>query len=127
MISNAPEEKTGSAASAQEVGGELGSALGIALGGTVSVLVYRFMVGHAELSAVPEQQAEIPRKSVHQGVATAEKLETGGPGLLAAVHDAVTGGQQVFAAGAAVVLSAVAATVFLALVRKPRKKRGQQR
>lgn len=69
----------------------------------------------SELTAVPEPQAEIARKRVHHGVATAEKLEPGDPGLRAAVHDAVTGGQQVFAAGAAVLQLAVTAMVFLAL------------
>ncbi|WP_150460919.1 MFS transporter [Nesterenkonia ebinurensis] len=123
IISGAPEEQAGSAASAQEVGGELGSALGIAMGGTVSVLIYRSVMGGADLSEIPEGQTEAAAESVHHGVTTAEGLEIGGQALLETVHDAVSSGQQVYATAASLVLVAVAVMVLLTLVRKTSKGR----
>lgn len=118
IVSGAPEEKAGSAASAQEVGGELGAAMGFAIGGTISVLVYRAVMGNAELPGVPQEQTSVAGESVQHGVTTAEGMGEGGEALLETVHDAAASGQYAYAGVGALVLLAGALVVLLTLVRK---------
>jgi DHA2 family multidrug resistance protein-like MFS transporter len=114
VIAGVPQERTGSAASAQQVGAELGTALGIAAGGTVGVLAYRRFLEAGMPAGVPDGTAAAARESVHGGIAAAEG-PAGGADLLNAVRDAVGFGQQVYAGIGAVVL-AVAATAVLVLL-----------
>src|SRR5699024_8746435 len=57
IISGAPEDRVGSAAAAQEVSGELGAALAIAISGIVSVAVYRLSLGETMPAGVPDAAA----------------------------------------------------------------------
>ncbi|MCC3763509.1 MFS transporter [Glycomyces sp. TRM65418] len=123
IISGVPEAQTGSAASAQEVGGELGTALGIAAGGTVGVVAYRRSLDADMPAGVSESAGEAAKASVHEGTEVAEGLATGGARLLGAVHDAVSFGQQVYAGVGGVVLALTAAVVIVLLVERPDRTR----
>lgn len=118
IITSAPPEQTGSASAAQEVGGELGAALGIAAGGAVSIVTYRAAMDAASLSGVPPEALDAAGSSVHAGVAAAEGLGSRHSALLAIVRDAATEGLQMYATIAAVLLLAASALVVAALVRR---------
>lgn len=117
LISSAPPEKTGSVAAVQEVGGELGSALGIAASGAVGAVVYRSTLPDAPPAGVPETAVEAARSSVHEGVAAGEAHAVSSPGLLDAVHAAVAQGLEVYAAVGAGLAATAAALVAGMLVR----------
>ena len=51
IVGSAPAEQSGSAASLSETSGELGTALGVALLGSVAVAVYRFQMANLDLAA----------------------------------------------------------------------------
>ncbi|MGP4114898.1 MFS transporter [Streptomyces sp. 4N509B] len=116
IISSAPVAQTGSAAAAQEVSGELGTALGVAVGGAVGTLAYRAALPDDPPPGVPEAAMAAARPDAHEGVTTAERLTTGGPALLDAVHEAITQGLRVVAGvgTALVALAAVLVAVVLA-------------
>ncbi len=107
VISSAPVRHAGSAAAAQEVGGELGAALGIAVGGTTGLLAYR--ASFDPPPGMSEDVAEAARSSVHEGAAVAGDLAEGAV-VLETVREAATTGLQAFT-GVAGVLLAVAAVV----------------
>lgn len=115
IISNAPEHNTGSAAAAHEVGGELGSALGIAAGGAISMIIYRASLNQNIPADVPDAAAETTAASIHDGITTAETIGPGGQQLLDAVQGAVAHGLQTYSAiGALLVgLAAVLVTAVL--------------
>lgn len=116
IISNAPEDNTGSAAAAQEVGGELGSALGIAAAGAVSIAVYRASLSGAMPEEVSGTDADSALTSIHEGVITAQGLDSGGQELLSVVHDAVTSGLQAYAVAGALLAGAAGLLVTVILV-----------
>ncbi|TDP30824.1 MFS transporter [Nocardia ignorata] len=110
IIASAPTEKTGSAASAQEVGGELGTALGIAAAGVASVVAYRHYL-RAHLVDAPESVARELNSGIHDGAAFAGGLAD--HALLGAVEDAIGSGTQIYAGIAGVVLGVAAGLVLL--------------
>ncbi|GAB3142746.1 MFS transporter [Micromonospora sonneratiae] len=114
IIANAPPEQTGSAAAAQEVGGELGTALGVAVGGAIGMQVYRTSLSGAMPPAVPESAAQAAQSSIHEGIAVAEDLDVHGPLLLDTVRNAVAHGLQTYA-GVGAALTTLA-TVLVAAV-----------
>lgn len=120
IISSAADHNTGSAAAAQEVGGELGSALGIAAGGAVSMAIYRASLSDTTPPEVPTATADTALSSIHDGVTAAEGLSTGGPELLNAVHDAVTLGLQAYAGVGAVLIGLAGLLVAVVLVIRDR-------
>ncbi|MBN9176968.1 MAG: MFS transporter [Microbacterium sp.] len=111
IISSAPAERTGSAAAAQQVSGELGTVLGIAAGGATGVVVYRATLTATMPPSIPEASQEAAVSTVHQGISTAETFGPGGAALLDAVHYATAEGLQVYA-GIAAALVALAAALF---------------
>lgn len=128
IISNAPEEKTGSAAAAQEVGGELGTALGIAAGGAVGMTIYRASLSENMPAGVSGTATSSASGSIHEGIATAQGLSSGGPELLEAVHHAVALGLQTYAAVGAVLVGLAGLLITLVLVRRdgPQEPREQE-
>ncbi|MGW0050144.1 MFS transporter [Nocardia cyriacigeorgica] len=112
IISSAPAAKTGSAASAQEVGGELGTALGIAAAGVVGVVAYRGYLSGNLPADVSDSAGRMLQSSVHEGVAQAQRLPTGEPAVSAVVHAAVGFGLQIYAGIGAVVLALTAGLVI---------------
>jgi MFS transporter, DHA2 family, multidrug resistance protein len=119
IISSAPEDKTGSAASAQEVGGELGSALGIAAGGAISILAYRHHLAEALPEELPTAAQESAQASIHSGVETADGLAVEHPQLLEVIHGAFSFGLQSYA-GVAFLLLVLTAGLVAVVLRKPR-------
>ena len=116
IISNAPEEQTGSAAASQEVAGELGTALGIAAGGTVGVLTYRISIDSLLPPDTDASTAEAARSSLHEAFAAASRLADDGA-LLAAVREAAANGLTVYAVLAAALTAGTALTVAVGLRR----------
>ncbi|SNR63444.1 MFS transporter, DHA2 family, multidrug resistance protein [Haloechinothrix alba] len=79
IIGTAPPERAGSAASVQEVAGEMGQALGTAMLGSLGLLVYgRSVLDHLP-AGVPEDAAAAARGGPAEGFGAAERLpaETG--------------------------------------------------
>lgn len=120
IISHAPKNSTGSAAAAQEVGGELGSALGIAAGGAVGMLIYRASLSRSMPADVPDAAAGAAAVSIHDGITTAAAIGSGGQQLLDAVQAAVTQGLQAYAAIGAGAVGLAAVLVFVVLVIRDR-------
>ncbi|MDV6011317.1 MFS transporter [Haloechinothrix sp. LS1_15] len=74
IISTAPVERAGSAAAMQEVSGELGAALGMALVGSLGALVYRVTMGRVLPEQVPDGVAETAERTIAGAVDAAERL-----------------------------------------------------
>lgn len=120
IISSAPERSTGSVAAVQEVGGELGSAVGIAAGGAVGMIVYRASLSEGMPAEVPDAAATTAAASIHDGITTAQNIGPGGQQLLDAVQTAVAHGLQTYAALSAGVVSLAAVLVLVVLVIRDR-------
>lgn len=120
IISNAPARNTGSAAAAQEVGGELGSALGIAAGGAIGMVIYRVSLSESMPAEVPDTATQAAVASIHDGITTAQTIDSGGPQLLDAVQDAVAHGLQTYSAIGAVAVGLAAVLVAVVLVIRDR-------
>ena len=121
IISGAPEEKAGSAAAVQEVSGELGVAMAIAIGGVVSISAYRTSLSGAMPSDLPESATAGALESIHGGLMTAERF--GSDALESAVHAAVGSGLQLFAGVTLVLVSITLAMLWVLLIRSPRAQR----
>lgn len=84
IIASAPVNRTGAASGAQEVAGSLGNALGLAVGGSLAVIVYQ-----ASLTVGPDAREAI--ESVGRAVALAQTLPGAeGRALLEAARHAFT-------------------------------------
>lgn len=125
IISGAPEEKSGSAAAIQEVSGELGVAMGIAISGVVSFAAYRSSLSTALPLDLPDSAITDARESIHGGLVTAERFNSAE--LESIVHAAVAGGLQIYAGVALVLISLTAAAVWALLIRSPRGRRPTDR
>ncbi|WP_419994787.1 MFS transporter [Streptomyces boninensis] len=94
VVGSAPPEKAGAASAISETGTELGSALGVALLGSVGAAVYRGEVGDAlpaaageTLAGATEYAQELPAAAAREALHTAYEAFTGGlaaAGLIAA-------------------------------------------
>lgn len=110
ILSSVPKEQAGAASAVSETAYELGSALGIALLGSVVTGFYRSFPAP---SGVPGHVTEQARESLGGAVEAARTLH--GPAaarLLDAARDAFTGGLRAGAAVGAVVLLAAAALAW---------------
>jgi DHA2 family multidrug resistance protein-like MFS transporter len=106
VVSAAPAERAGSAASISETAYEFGVALGIAVLGTLHTLVYR-----ANLH-IPENVSSPERDALHDSLATATHQLTNSPDLLAEAQHAFTFGVQTVSLIAAALLAIAAAVAF---------------
>lgn len=118
IISTAPPEQAGSAAAVQEVGGELGAAAGIALGGTVAIVTYRASVGSGLPPGMPEAMARSIEAGPQQGMLVAEQLASEGAAVLAVVQGAIADGLRVYS-GVGALLALIGATLVLVRLRAP--------
>jgi DHA2 family multidrug resistance protein-like MFS transporter len=113
LLGSAPPEKAGSAASINEMSGELGIALGIATLGSLGTLVYRHQIDGNIPAGVPEQAVT---DGIATAVAAAQRLPaTVATELLDAAGSAYTDGLHVVAGVGAVgflVLALLAARVL---------------
>lgn len=117
IVSSLPRAKQGVASAVNDVSREVGSALGIAILGSLFNAGYRDAVG-AATDRLPPEAADAVRESAGAGFAVSERLGQGGAGLEEAVRDAfATGLGDAMRAG---VVIAAAAALFVAW-RGPRR------
>ncbi|WP_406141286.1 MFS transporter [Streptomyces sp. NBC_01089] len=113
LLSSVPKDQAGAASAVSETAYELGTALGIALLGSVVTGIYRgFTIPHG----VPAHAAEAAHESLGGAVEAAKTLpHDQGAELLASAKDAFTHGFQAAAAVGSVVLFATAVTSWFLL------------
>ena len=117
IVSAAPPERAGSAASLSETSIELGGALGIAVLGSIGVAVYRSQLGGDMPVGVPDKDAARSMETIG-GAADVSAELTGrlSSDLLDAAQSAFTNGLVVVALGCGVIMTALA-VVAIALLR----------
>lgn len=116
MIAAAPREQAGAATGVNETGTELGSALGIAVLGTIATTAYRNRILDTVPDSVPAEVADIASGSLGGATAAAEALPPAlAAELLTHAHDAFTAGINLTASIATVLLIVTAVTVTIAL------------
>lgn len=118
IISSAPEDRVGSAAAAQEVGGELGTALGIAIGGTVGIVVFRESLDRLAPTGLSEETGAALRSSIHEAFAVARTFTGDAPPLVDLVRNATANGFMVYALISAVLAGVAAAIIAVAFGRR---------
>lgn len=112
VVSAAPAERAGAAASISETAYEFGVALGIAVLGSLHTVVYR-----ARLH-VPEHLSAADREALHDSLATATHHFTDAPNLLIQAQHAFTFGVQAVSLIAAALLT-VAAVIAWKVIPSP--------
>ncbi|WP_406397040.1 MFS transporter [Streptomyces uncialis] len=116
VVSSAPPEKGGSAASLQETSSHLGVALGIASLGSLGSLVYRDRITVPD--GVPAEAADSIRTGLEGALTVAPTLPDAlGAEVLTAARDAYTGGLNVIAVVCAVFTAGTAVIAMTALRR----------
>lgn len=108
IISSAPEHRVGSAAAAQEVGGELGAALGVAAAGTVGIVAFRASLDDSLPPNMPADTTEALRSSIHEAFAVVYEGAGGSACLVQILRDATAQGLLVYALIATVLVGATA-------------------
>ncbi|MFB1298462.1 MFS transporter [Mycobacterium sp. pW049] len=109
VVSAAPAERAGAAASISETAYEFGVALGIAVLGTLHTVIYR-----ASLT-IPEHVSDLERAALDDSLATATYQLPNSPNLLAEAQHAFTFGVQSVSLIAAALL-AIAAVVAIRVI-----------
>ncbi|MDP4511867.1 MFS transporter [Nonomuraea turcica] len=123
IVSAAPPEKSGSAASLSETASHLGVAVGIATLGSLGSIVYRSSVTVPD--GVPATDAETVRNSLEGALAAAQDLTGSVAGqLLAGAREAYTSGLNVVAVVCAA-FAAATALIALTALRKAGTDSGQ--
>ncbi|MFC7307760.1 MFS transporter [Streptomyces monticola] len=113
ILSSVPKEQAGAASAVSETAYELGSALGIALLGSVVTGIYR---GFTVPEGVPAQTVSAARDSLGGAVEAVKDLPgTQGAALLKSAQDSFTSGFETAAAVAAAVLFATAVAAWFML------------
>ena len=84
IVSAAPRERAGAAASISETGTELGGALGIAVLGSLGTAVYRSGMNHAVANGISPEAEETARSTLGGAVSVAEQF----PALLVPAREA---------------------------------------
>jgi len=120
VLSAAPPEKAGSAASVNETGGEFGVALGIALLGSLGTAIYRFKMDGAIPAGVSADIADAARESISGAVSAAAHVPGRiGAGLLEAAHQAFTTALNMVAGISAIVFVGLAVLAAMSLRELP--------
>jgi MFS transporter, DHA2 family, multidrug resistance protein len=116
IVGAAPPERSGAASGISETAAELGSALGLALLGSIGVAIYRVGVSDSLPAGIPTAVATAARDTLGGAVGSAGTLpEPVANALLAAARNSFVDGMHVAAAIAAVVGVALAAFAFMTL------------
>ena len=121
IVAAAPRERAGAAASISETGYELGVALGIAVLGSLQLVVYRATLDLP--AALPAGTAEVVRESLAIGTTVLDPADPLAAEALAAAQHAFTGGMQVASVVAAVIL-ALAAVIAWRVIPSARERGG---
>jgi MFS transporter, DHA2 family, multidrug resistance protein len=120
IVGAAPPERSGAASGISETAAELGSALGLALLGSIGVAIYRVGVSDSLPAGIPTLAATAARDTLGGAVGVAGTLpEPVATALLAAARDSFVDGMHVAAALAAAVGVALAAFAFMTLRDRP--------
>lgn len=116
IVSAAPPEKAGSAASMSQTCSDLGVALGMSLLGVVGTSVYRGRIAGSLPSGLPANAAQAARDTLAGAVSASEHLTVGlERALLSAARDAFTSGLNTVgavSAGIGLVIALIAALVL---------------
>lgn len=113
VVSNAPIERTGSASAITDVSAGLGQGLGIALLGSLAMLVYRWTMMNSVSSDVPIDAMQTSQDSVSVAIEVAKQLPNEvGDQLIQAANASFTLGIQLTFTVASVVLFGVAIMVM---------------
>jgi EmrB/QacA subfamily drug resistance transporter len=119
IVASLPPAKQGVASAINDVSRELGSALGIAILGSLFNSGYRDAIGDAT-ATLPPEAARAAGESAGAGLAVASHLGAGGQQLAAVVQDAFAAGlSDAMVAGAVLAIAAAGFTVW----RSPRHTR----
>ncbi|MFM9372903.1 MFS transporter [Streptomyces sp. Da 82-17] len=119
VVSSAPVEKAGAAASMSETSNVFGSTLGLAVLGTVGAAVYRNQVDSSVPDGLPGETVDAVRETIGGAVAAVEGLPSAVAGdTLDAARDAFTSGMNVVAAVSAAVVVLIAALTAVVLRQK---------
>jgi MFS transporter, DHA2 family, multidrug resistance protein len=124
IVTNARPERAGTAGAVAETGAELGGAMGIALLGSLGVLVYRHAVADAATDLAPEAAAEA-RRTLGDAAAVAGTLP--GPHGDDLLHHARSAFELAFAAisgTASLIILGMAATALIGLRLRRRGRAG---
>lgn len=119
IVAAAPRGRAGAAASISETGYELGVALGIAVLGSLQLVVYRAALALPD--GLPAGAAEAVRDSLASGSAVLDPSTPVGAEALAAAQHAFTAGMQLASVVAAVIL-AVAAIIAWRVIPSTRER-----
>jgi DHA2 family multidrug resistance protein-like MFS transporter len=104
IVGSAPTERSGAASGISETGAELGGALGLALLGSLGVVIYRNGLAASLPAGLPAEAAHAARDTLGGAVGVAGALPSAvADALLAAARAAFVDGMHVVAAIAAVV------------------------
>jgi MFS transporter, DHA2 family, multidrug resistance protein len=115
LMSAAPPDKAGAAASVTQTANELGLGFGIATLGTLATAVYGAKLD-GSLGSVPADTAAAARESVDRAIAVSGTLPGGQrDALVAAARDAFTSGVHAVGITSAVLFAALAALAAVAL------------
>lgn len=120
IVGSAPPERAGAASGISETGSELGGALGIAILGSVGLVIYRAGMADHLPAAVPADLAATARDTLGSAVAVAGQLpESIGASVVVTAREAFVAGMVVSCAIAAVVAVGLA-IVTVTLLRRVR-------
>jgi MFS transporter, DHA2 family, multidrug resistance protein len=115
LMSAAPKDKEGAAASVTQTANELGLGLGIATLGTLATVVYRNHLD-GSLGSVPPDAANAARESVDRAIAVAGSLPGGQGGVLvSAARDAFTSGVHAVGIASGIIFALLAGLAAVAL------------
>jgi MFS transporter, DHA2 family, multidrug resistance protein len=119
VVTHAPSHRAGTVSAVQETGAELGGALGVALLGSVSLVLYRTDVA-AGVASTPEAVRADPGGTLAGHLAAAEELAGRGAALADVARGAFTQSYVVAEGLGAAVLAAATVGFAVVLRRSPR-------
>jgi MFS transporter, DHA2 family, multidrug resistance protein len=116
IIGSAPPERAGAAAGISETAAELGGALGIAIFGSIGLIIYRGSIGEALPPGLPAEAAGAAKETLGGAVQVGAELHSQlGTALIAAARAAFTDGLHLAASISAVATLGLALFVWIAM------------
>jgi DHA2 family multidrug resistance protein-like MFS transporter len=120
VVSAAPAERAGAAASLSETGAELGGSLGMALLGSLAVVIYRMGMAGVALPGVPPAASDAARETIGAAVAAAHRLPPAASATILTASRAAFARAFVVAAIVSSALMLGATALMAAVVRRER-------
>ncbi|NUP53113.1 MAG: MFS transporter, partial [Catenulispora sp.] len=120
VMTAAPAERAGAASALNETGSEFGSAMGMALLGSVGAAIYHHRMSGATAPGIPDEALSAARETIGGAAAVAGQFPgTATHTLLATARDAYSSGMHAAALGGAVLLALTAVFALRALRDEP--------